>query len=239
VYTEIDIQNFLRAAEYYIRHGIALNAKKIESLQWEKIENDVAAEPLPKNTVSAAVAAAMKIIAKKGPWDVTMEKVAEELRLSKSSVYSHFENKKEMLREVFLNEARAIMQFAALNIKKSDTTEEQLYYAVFSIAHYFRLNPDILHALDYLRTRRLDIKSKEEAEIHFNEHKSQFPLFAAIFENIKTSSGSLLINEDRAEWIFFILINVLMRCERIQSSRQFPNEVFRIMYRYIALGLNC
>ncbi|MDR0551199.1 MAG: TetR family transcriptional regulator [Spirochaetaceae bacterium] len=232
-----NIEEFLQTVEYFVKHGMGLNADTISHLDWEGIEREIIKTPFVQIDASQAVKAAIKVIAEKGPWDATMEKVAEKLGISKSTMYSHFESKREMIKNVFLTEADGLTRFALLHVSKTGTSEECLYRAVFSIAHYLRENSDILLALDHIRKRRSDIeKNIHEFEMREKQPKWHFQ-FYGIFNMIKNADGSALINECRAEWIFFIVVNTLMRRSKTMPFSRIPNAVFRDMYRYIALGL--
>ncbi|MDR2491309.1 MAG: TetR/AcrR family transcriptional regulator, partial [Spirochaetaceae bacterium] len=199
--------------------------------------------PPPNNGYSGdspAIRAAASVIAELGPWDVTMEKVADKLGLSKSSLYSHFQNKNDMIIKVFLNEFEKMTLFAAAAAYQSNKNEELLYSAFFSIAQYFRQNPDILNALSHLKTRRpyKEAGMEEYESLHDCEkHKSKHFDFSVIFRHIKDDKQNPIISETAAEWMFFILIHTFMHYHDTIMFKDIPNEYFRIVYRYIALGI--
>ena len=169
-----------------------------------------------------------------------MEKVADKLGLSKSSIYSHFQNKTDMIKKVFFNEFEKMVRFAKAAAYQSDKNEELLYSAFFSIAHYFRQNSDILNALSHLKTRRPYKEAGMEEYGHPHScgvHKSKHFDFSIIFGHIHDDAQNPIITETAAEWIFFIMINTFMRCHDTIMFEDTPNEYFRIVYRYIALGI--
>ena len=226
----VAIQNISAVIGEIIAGGLGYSSERIEALDFESLENRVAGtvgtvedEPLIK-AVAGAVAEA-------GPWRASMDMVARRSGLSKSSLYGHFKNRQDMLHQLFLTEFRRIIAFAKAGMGQSTVPEAQLYLGIFSIAVYLRSRPEILTALDWIRTRKLDLGRRED------------PDFFRIFEDIqggrlkRESAGDEEENRQLSHGILFLLINILMRRHREQSLEQMPNSDIRTLFRFIARGL--
>jgi AcrR family transcriptional regulator len=172
--------------------------------------------------VASAVAAA-------GPWNASMEMVARRSGLSKSSLYAHFKNKADMLGQMFITEFDRIVDYAELGTSRSPVAAEQFYLAMVAIANYLRSRPEILIAMDWIKTRRLDLGVSAPPRIY------------RIFANIKLKGakggGLELTGETLAQWVLFFIVNTLMRRPEGTSYSEVPNTSFRILYRFIALGI--
>jgi AcrR family transcriptional regulator len=230
-----EIKEIITDISEIIKYGLKFPAEKIGALEYEKLEKQVEGtvldvEPRP---LFRAVAEA---VAEAGPWNASMDMVAKRLGLSKSSLYGHFKNKKDMLRRLFIGEFRRIIEFARQGINLSSTPAEQLYLGIFSIAVYFRLRPEILVAIGWIRTRKLDLgKPEKNFEI--------FRLFEDV--DIEAIKGNGEEEKQRiSNWILFLLINTLMRPSMLENERQTSfspknvhNNDIRVLYRFITLGL--
>ncbi|MDR1986939.1 MAG: TetR/AcrR family transcriptional regulator [Treponema sp.] len=163
------------------------------------------------------------VVAEAGPWNASMDMVARRSGLSKSGLYSHFKNKQDMLQRLFTREFNRILRYTQVGLTLSKVPEEQLYLAILSIVACLRTHPEILEAIDWLRTRRLHIDSKP-AEV--------LQIFSAI--PLKPEG---LITEQIGHLIFFLIINTLMRRPAGMAFSELPNQSIRILYRFIALGI--
>jgi len=210
-----------------IQQGLCFSAKKIEAVDLKKQEAkigvpaDAQIEPLFK--------AVAETVAEVGPWDASMEMVARRLGLSKSSLYGHFKDRKDMLRRLFTGEFMRIINFARQGIALSDIPEEQLYLGIYSITVYFRSHPEFLIALDWIRTRKLDLGEYEEKNDVFR-----------LFEDIEIEPIGTDSKDDKeriSNWILFLLINVLTKQGRSTSAEKVQNTDIRVLYKFITLGL--
>ncbi|MDR0642042.1 MAG: TetR/AcrR family transcriptional regulator, partial [Treponema sp.] len=200
------------------------------------------------HSVAEAVAGA-------GPWGVSMEMVARVSGLSKSGLYAHFKNKGDMLAQLFVTEFDRIIDFAEESMGFSTDPLERLYLAVFAICDYLRSRPDVLIALDWLRTRRAGFPEPAEKKVPSRLYR--------IFRDIRCPpqfEGRFpgLEGDWIPAWILSLIIVSLMHGIRLDTKRfkewigmskvyrrklsreRFagsPNENFRCLFRFIARGL--
>ncbi|MDR0501978.1 MAG: TetR/AcrR family transcriptional regulator [Treponema sp.] len=221
------INNFISCGLGFSAENTALNFKKLEE-KVEKTELNSKPEPFFEAVAQA--------VAEAGPWDVSMEMVAKRLGLSKSSLYGHFKNRKDMLRRLFIGEFKRIIEFARQGIGMSEDPAQQLYLGIFSIAVYLSSRPEILVAMSWIRTRRLDLgKPDKELEI--------FRLFEDV--DIRQLQNSGEENKRRiSHWILFLLINILTHPSMSDDSQKekfspcnSQKKHIRMLYKFITLGL--
>jgi AcrR family transcriptional regulator len=240
--SEEKIQNVITEIYKIIEYGLGFTFDTCE-LDFESLEKQVEgtmqeteAEPLFKAVAEA--------VAEAGPWDASMDMVARRMGLSKSSLYGHFKNRKDMLRRLFISEFKRIIEFARMGISLSANSAEQLYLGIYSIALYLRSRPEVLIAIGWIRTRKLDLGKPE----------SQMEIFR-LFEDVEISVLHNASDEDKqaaSHWILFLLINTLTRGSGIDfmddgnlsgntadeiSSGSGNNTGLRVLYKFITLGL--
>jgi len=232
-----DITNITDLINKTIKNGLNMQTQNV-SLDFEALENKIDnmalnAEPEP---FFKAVAEA---VAQAGPWDVSMEMVSKKLGLSKSSLYGHFKSKEDMLRRLFVNEFKRIIDYARKGISLSEKPEEQLYLGIFSIVVYLRLRPEILVSLHWFRASKLDL-GKPDKDIDIFR----------LFEYVNIDSIHNATDDDKqriSHWIFFLLITILMHPTPILHIKQkkmikidnlkVQNNDIRLLYKFITQGL--
>ncbi|GHV76613.1 hypothetical protein AGMMS49942_14340 [Spirochaetia bacterium] len=224
---EEEIQRFLSFIEGVISHGLGFDKTLVDALDFEALEKTGTYPMPPEGENEALLKAVASAVAEAGPWNASMEMVAHHSGLSKSSLYAHFKNKADMLGQMFITEFNRIVDYAELGASRSGLPAEQFYLAMAAIANYLRSRSEILIALDWVRTRRLDLG------IHAPPSR-----IYRIFANIELKEpGGFLTGETLAQWVLFLIVNILMRRPEGTSFSEVSNESFRILYRFIVLGI--
>ena len=233
--SESEIENITAKIYEIVKCGLKFSIEEASALDFEKLEKQVEAaivstkpEPLFKAVAEA--------VAEAGPWDTSMDMVAKRMGLSKSSLYGHFKNKKDMLHRLFITEFMRIIEFARNGISLSENTAEQLYLGIYSISVYLKLRSEILVAMDWIRTRKLNLGKPEKKMDIFR-----------LFEDVEIESLRNAEDETKqaaSHWILFLLISILMQPywqeKEHKSGLPFPDnqtEDIRQLYKFITLGL--
>ena len=240
-FTDDEINNALIKLEKKIKYGLGFKNSKIKNIDWTTLEKSVVwvatksdCEALGDDLLQAVASA----VAEAGPWAASMNMVAKKSGLSKSSLYSHFESKFDMLHSLFVGEAERIIRHAQACSLQSNCPYEQLFLTIVGIGTYLKGRPQILIAFDSLRTRRLEdrdkfIFSKEKMMQHKHDQDKAYQ----IFSHIKDDNNNVLLKREDTDWILFMIVNTLMRRPANMNYADIPNESFRILYRFITLGL--
>jgi AcrR family transcriptional regulator len=233
--TEENIQKIKTSIFETIKNGLGFSAEETGALDFNKLENMVEGT-MRSDEPEALLKAIAEAVAESGPWETSMDMVAKRMGISKSSLYGHFKNKKDMLRKLFMSEIERIVDFARQGINLSSNTAEQLYLGIFSIAVYLRSRPEILIAIDWIRTRNLDLGKPVKK-----------PDIFRLFKDIKFESLNNLDEDEKLvtfHWILFLLTNILTQPFITNNTRQIrfnsekvQNDDIRVLYRFITLGL--
>jgi AcrR family transcriptional regulator len=248
--SEEDVEEAVALIEEKILNGLGFDKDRIDGLNYRELEGRIAGlipGVIEDTGLYRAVAGA---VAEAGPWDVSMEMVARRSGLSKSGLYSHFKNKQDMIRRFFKTEYDRITASADTGKFKSTAPEEQLYLVIIAIADYLRSRPEILLVFDRIRTRKLDLG--------FSEPPRFYQMFAGIntealnADGFRTGDDAARTRERISQWIIFLIVNTLMRWpgegraadgepEGGPAGRSrfegVKNSSFRILYRFIVLGI--
>jgi len=241
---ETEVERMLTEIEALVSGGLGLEAKNVAALDFEALEQRASRAPIEETENNVLLRAVAEAVAEAGPWETSMEMVARRSGLSKSGLYAHFKSKKDMLTQLFIAEFTRISNFAKIHIETSEVPGEQLYLAIISIIDYLRSRPEILVALDWVKTGRLDL------ELELDLEKEIFDRMYRIIGEIKLEAVQ---NLDRhflvwaAQWILFMIVNTLAlwpaqggkdrASNWAKYTIEIPNESFRTLFRFIALGL--
>ena len=236
-----NVNLILTQIEDRIKKGLKLDTRKITALDYEALERQ-ASETIYEDTENNALLRAVaEAVAEAGPWDASMEMVARRSGLSKSGLYAHFKNKQDMLDQLFISEFSRIVNSAKIQLETSNVPEVQLYLAIMSIVYYLRSRPEILVAIDWIKTRRLELGKGIPALI-------SKAITSLKLETVKKLDKHMLL--EIAQWILFMIVNTLAwwpskpegvctghNIEWAKNTKEIPNESFRLLFRFIALGL--
>jgi hypothetical protein len=118
----------------------------------------------------------------------------------------------------------------------SENTAEQLYLGIYSISVYLKLRSEILVAMDWIRTRKLDLGKPEKQTNIFR-----------LFEGVEIASLHNAGDERKqmiSHWILFLLIGILMQPNWLEKAQKtdfnFENDQkkdIRQLFKFITLGL--
>ncbi|MDR2029458.1 MAG: TetR/AcrR family transcriptional regulator [Treponema sp.] len=230
--TDEQVSGLIRWIEEKIAGGLGLRRDMVDRINFEELERALPHGLLDTLEDEGLLKAVAGAVAEAGPWNASMDMVARRSGLSKSGLYAHFKNKQDMLRQLFLTEFERILAYAGAAIRVSAVPEEQFYLAVAGVADYLRSRPEILTAMGWLKTRRIDLGQPAPSQIY------------RIFSDIRINGNEVLeglsesLKEQTAQWILFLTASVLMRRPPGMAVSEIPNKSLRILYKFIALGIN-
>jgi AcrR family transcriptional regulator len=248
------VEETLALVEKRIGFGLGIAVETVDSLDYGVLEEEAARTVYVDTEDNKLLRAVAGAVAEAGPWKASMEMVAKRSGLSKSGLYAHFKNRQDMMGRLFITEFDRIAGYASAKAKMSEVPEEQLYLVIISVVEYLRSRPEILVAINWIKTRRLDLGAVELPP-HLYRMITELPL-----EFFKTHGEE---KDEIAQWILFLIINTLIwpnnepngakpkperkkrKCiTKAQPVHPFsfdvstvPNESIRILFRYISSGL--
>jgi AcrR family transcriptional regulator len=202
--SEESVRKMVEEAEARIECGLGCRKDEVAAIDFEDLERkalNMAPVKCDDNGLLQAVAGA---VAEAGPWDASMDMVARRSGLSKSGLYAHFKSKQDMVQQFFLTEFGRLMDYTELVKQNSEAPLEKLYLAIMAIVSYLCSKPEILTAIDWIRTRRLDMGHPIPPSLFriFSDiHLSNLP------DDSETAEGQEML---LSHWILFLIINILM-----------------------------
>jgi AcrR family transcriptional regulator len=234
--TEAEIAAMITAVEEKIMRGLGLPGGDVQAVDYEALEKNIPRSQLDAFEDGDLLKAVAETVAEAGPWKASLDMIARRSGLSKSGLYAHFKSRQDMLKQFFMTEFKRMGRYANTGIAGSAVPVEQFYLAVVSLADYLRSRPEILLAADWLRTRRLDLGLEIPPRFYrifsdFGFPGSPPPPPSAPGEELAPAQ------EQISQWIFFLIVNTLMRRPPAVGFAEVPNASIRRLYRFICLGI--
>jgi AcrR family transcriptional regulator len=233
VLTENEVKYTVDFAEKKVGKGLMFDRGLVDKLDYESLEKQAGnIQFTEENTLLQAVASA---VAEAGPWDMSIGQVAKQANLSKSSLYSHFKNKQDMLKKLFATEFEHIITIIEMEKQRSTSQAEQFYMVIIGIADYLRSRKEILAAIDWLRTRHTHIQFPKEAQ----ELHPKMGYFIELFAEYIPKDSEYLDDEKTLfpHWLVFLIVNILMS-QKDKLFSEISNYSFPRLYRFVTLGID-
>jgi AcrR family transcriptional regulator len=226
---EGDIRSLIDSLEARVVSGLGLSGDMIDAMDYGELEKKLPHDLLDTLEDGGLLKAVSAAVAEAGPWKASMDMVARRSGLSKSGLYAHFKNKQDMIRQLFQTEFERLADYVEAGSRSSALPVERFYLIILSIVDYLRSRTEILIALDWLRTRRLNPGLEIPPRI--------YRVFFDMGLSLPGQDWEPALAETNAQWILFLIINILMRLPEGMSFAELPNSGIRRLFRFIGRGI--
>ncbi len=98
------------------------------------------------------------VVSEVGLFEATIERIAEKVGMSKSSLYFYFKNKDEMLTKMVQRMRMHFFDVLLPRMEQFGTIEDRLYAFLIVTAAYMLQNPELLTIAHWFRAQNLDIE---------------------------------------------------------------------------------
>lgn len=182
-----------------------------------------------ESTSGQILSALARAIGELGPYEASMNIVAQKAGLAKSSLYSHFASKEEMLRQLFLNEFEALANLMESALTLSEEPLDKLYLTMRVVTEYLRSHRDILFVMDWVRLQRISLGMLiPQRSLALFSFARDLPLRPDLADwDVLTL----------ARWVLFLVVNQLMVELRHDVGEAESLNNLKDLYRYIVTGV--
>ncbi|MCR5606078.1 MAG: TetR/AcrR family transcriptional regulator [Treponema sp.] len=237
-----ELQNFSHKIASFIEKGFQEKTAKMQLLRFMEIDEICKKATKPFESIDKTLVAISTVISKYGIRNVTVERIANELGMAKSSLYTGFANKAEMIHSLITNEIENLYKIIMENIVNVKTPGEKLYLIIETEFAYFSEREEIIDVCKWIQMSNnkefSEIeKKKEESEALNNERIRNF------FENQKFIScmPDLGIPGDMQSiilgWLFILPIFLLIHGRTNGFSKEIMQTAIKDIYYMIEFGI--
>jgi AcrR family transcriptional regulator len=230
------VQHLLDKTEHQIAYGLGFSETEIASINFDKLDEEIL-QALPSSTEGEnnLLKAVANAITQAGTGDASMEMVAKCAGLSKSGLYSHFKNKEDMLRQFFTIEFEKIYADFE-SFPQTEKPEEQLYLLIASTIRYLQARSEIMIALNWIRTKHIDLGLTMPEVIISRFSDSRFIKNDNQSQDLQANPLQLSLGE-LSHFLIFCIMGHLKTQYFMGKEIQLSNENIQFFYKFIVSGI--
>lgn len=162
---------------------------------------------------------------------VTLERIAAELNMAKSSLYFYFDNKNELIRTLIFKEISLLLEICRENSVEAKNYSEHVYISMRTALEYFMIRPSVLPICGWLLQNTTDDLFKgEPGANNIWEKKMPRPL-----PNIDL--GFPIMPEVISFWYGTLPVALIVLGEKKSLSREKMLSVLDRMFDFVQNGL--
>ena len=141
-----------------------------------------------------------EVVSEVGIADATVQKIADRVGISVSSLYFHFTNRGEMLQQMLQLEQETFLAMFEPRLRMYRGTPEELLYGFYLLLDaYFRFNPQIITVGSWIRSQTVPI-----------EHPNQLPQIGEAFSFIDTGIQSGIFAEGLTTQAILVFLRIYL-----------------------------
>lgn len=164
---------------------------------------------------------------------VTMEEIAENLGISKKTLYKHFSNKEHILKEI-VNGAKCEIETYVDNLIEDKQTEfitKLQNFMAFVVSHFSRLSNPIVQ--DLVKNQPEIWKEIQE----FRKKNAQDCFTRLINQGIKNGIFRDDINSEVVTMLYFSAVHGMLNLETLSQLPVTADEAYKIIVRVLFEGI--
>jgi AcrR family transcriptional regulator len=225
-----ELRSLADASRGVCARGLGVSREALLRLDYGALEEAARLEPGQAAATDGLLPAVAAVVAEVGAWNASMDMVAKRSGISKSGLYAHFRSKEDMLSRLFSTEFERISAVLSDKAALSAVPQERLYLAQAAAANYLLARPDVLVALDWMRTQHLDLGDLTPQSLD--------GAFAFLRDEAAAGRIALLPGGfgPTLRWILFLTVHQLVHREADSPQPEFPGRRLRALHAFILCG---
>ena len=213
------------------RNGDIFYPTKISEKRKEELRRicEISKEDFPEeNKIFTALAS---VIEKYDFNGVTIERIADELGMAKSSLYFYFDNKNEMIRSLIEKELAVLTQLCVENSAESKTFSEFIYLTMRTEIEFFQMKPSLLQICGWLLQKSSELHDQLDVNMHMTWEKK----IPGKLE--RPDLGLPLTPELFKDWLGVIPVALFLTGTKKKMGREKMLDYLEQIFDFIQFGL--
>lgn len=211
---------------FLIENGIAPKGISIDSQELAAIDSKCMEEMKSVKSLDKMLGVIAGIIDTVGISGLTIEKIASSLGMAKSSLYSSFDNKVDMISTLIENEFLTLNRLIASNVEKVSASYEKHYAIMQSELCYFKARPELILLFRNLMMNQDSLK--QLAEIH--KCSSEWSMFT-------DSNSTEISSETVLMWIMILPVMIADCCIKKGLNEDVIQDSIKDVFLMVEFGL--
>jgi len=222
-------EQYRKSMVQMILYGISEKTKVLSENQKRELNKLCIINPEtmpPKNPLFNALS---EVIRKKGFPGTTVESIADEMGLAKSSLYTYFSNKDELIVTLVENELTYLTHIVGQYVKVAHSIEEDGYVMMRTTLEYYRLRPSFVSVAGWLGMRGSLVPEQLFDKLGIDMTKFS--------EQKKNKADFPMTNEEFYEWMNMLVTVVFFQLQTNGLSVDDAIDAITKYYTYIQKGV--
>jgi AcrR family transcriptional regulator len=181
-----------------------------------------------ENRIFAAFA---EVIRKYKMTGMTVERIAAELNMAKSSLYEYFDNKNEMIKMLVAKELMLLNAIINENSSEAQNLTEYFYILIRTMYSFFMQHRSLIPICGWLLMITADEK-------FFHEFDSSSPWIDGLSSPIvRPDVGMEITPKEFVGWVSSLPISLVMKCAEHPLSQEEILQALKKMFEYVQNGI--
>ncbi len=214
-------------AEGEFFHLEGINESRLQELNRIcQIGNDVLPE---ENRFFIALANVIKKYTMTG---VTVERIASELNMAKSSLYEYFDNKNQLILSIIEKEMNLLLTITRENSAEAANFTEYAYVVMRTEMEFFKKRLSIIPICGWL------LMKSEDALDHPHEHFGDKWVNTVPREIIMSGTNLKIPSMVLLGWMWCLPVGLLAHCTKSGISAEEIDDFFEIIWKFVVNGID-
>ncbi len=172
------------------------------------------------------------VIQNNGLNGVTVEKIAAELNMAKSSLYFYFKDKNQMIRSLILEELQLLNIIVSENISEAKNYSEYIYIAMKTELNFFKYRESVISMCSWLLQTSTENPFDDECEIS-NIWEKKIGAFLQ-----EKYFGFPMRPEILTFWIGMLPVVLVLLMKKKNLTEHEQEDAFEDFFEYVQFGVN-
>lgn len=216
-----------------VKEDSLLYPVKVSEERMKELDELCSVIPSDLPTEDKIFTAFAEVIKKYGINGVTVEHIAKELNMAKSSLYFYFENKNQMIYSLVSKEINLLKTICAENISEAKTYSEFIYINMRTEISYFLARPSILPICGWLLQSGTEPPFDKEEDCDEANNQWEARLKDAVAE---IDIGIKLLPKYITFWTGLLPVVLVVLREKHDFDENETVEALRYMFNFVLYG---
>ena len=233
----VDSTNFSEKLSLLIAKGIRGNDAPISLLRMTEIDSVCSESLSGLKKMDRVLLAIAKVISESGISSLTVDKVSKELGMAKSSLYTWFSNKNEMIKTLIKDEMSCLYSIMMANMKQMNCAGERLYAMLQTVISYLILRPELLDVCKWLHMSGVEFEEDTEREKEIIDFFRSQKILSELPDIGLGCNGENFFRFS-AGWFFALPVMLLIHGRSHKFSREILQAAMKDMYFMVQFGMD-
>ncbi|MCR5080462.1 MAG: TetR/AcrR family transcriptional regulator [Treponema sp.] len=236
--TEKEIDEFAEKLTAFVNKGTNGNHKDIGVFRLAELDNICRKniEKIPES--DRTLKAIAKIVSKSGFQGITVDSIAKELGLAKSSLYSKFSDKSQMISEIQHKMVSTMLELSRKNMENAENPLEGIYIFMETEAEFFMRYREVLTVCKWFQFQNQINKSVMTIEDEQKKYRRDYSYFlnCDIVKNIPDLGIAAIDATTVLAWYFAVTVFLCIHADIHNFSSEMIHAALKDIFYMIAEG---